>query len=446
MNFRKTAPAPPTIRTIREVLSNVQNPIPLLMKMSEEYGPIVRWQAGQKLVAHFLTHPDYVRHVLQDNHQNYEKFSVYHNSVLKDVLGNGLVSNNGEAWLRQRRMIQPIFRRSQLGNFIPPMVDAANDMLAHWQYASEQNISLDISQEMLDLGRYINGQVIMQADVKEEIDEGQAALRDVLLLALIFGTRFPSRRHRRFRRAAAMLDKAVWEIIQAHHDAPTPPEDILTMLIQAKDKMTGQGMSPQQLRDELVTFIFAGYETTEKVMSWIWYLLATNPEVEQKLHQEIDHVLAGRTPTSADLPALEYTGWVIEETMRLYPPAWILGRKAIADDEIGGYHIPAGSGILLSQYITQHHPDYWEAPEAFVPERFSPVRVRKQHRYACFPFGGGPRQCVGKDFALMQMKLLVAMVAQKFTLRVVPGHKVEFSAALTLEPKGGLPMMVHPRK
>jgi len=202
-------------------------------------------------------------------------------------------------------------------------------------------------------------------------------------------------------------------------------------------------MNDLQLRDEVLTLLFAGHETTSNILTWTWYLLSQHPEVEYRLHAELDEVLSGDVPTIEHLPKLTYSRMVLEEVMRLYPPVWVIGRKALADDELGGYHIPANSLVVLSPYLTHHHPDFWEQPEIFDPERFTPKSAANRPRYAYFPFIGGPRMCIGNHFAMMEAQLVLATIAQRYQLRLVPGHTVEPEALVTLRPRDGLPMTLH---
>ena len=254
----------------------------------------------------------------------------------------------------------------------------------------------------------------------------------------------------RFRNAVRVLDERVYGIIAAHRqkveaNPDAAPTDILATLMMARDKDSGEGMSDKQLRDELITLLLAGYDTTSRTLTWAWYSLAQNPEVEQKLHDELREVLNGRAPTNDDLPKLTYTSLVIQETMRLLPPNPIIARQAIADDSIGGYKIAAGSVVALSQYLTHRHAEYWPDAETFEPERFSPESAARRHRFAYFPFGGGPRQCVGKGMAMMNVTLALATLAQNYRLRHLPNHAVKFDIEVTLQPRGGLPMTLHSR-
>ena len=217
------------------------------------------------------------------------------------------------------------------------------------------------------------------------------------------------------------------------------------MLMLARDEETGEGMNDQQLRDEVMTMLFAGHETTANALAWTWYLLSQHPDIEHRLHSELDEVLGGAIPTLEHLPKLNYTRMVIEEAIRLYPPGWAFARHTVGDDEIGGYRIPANSLIWVSPYVTQRHPDFWENPEKFDPERFTPERSAGRPRFAYFPFGGGPHQCIGNAFAMMEAQLLLATIAQRYHLQLVPGHPVEPKVVLTLRPRYGLSMTLKQR-
>lgn len=252
----------------------------------------------------------------------------------------------------------------------------------------------------------------------------------------------PTPRNRRINAAIHTLDAIVQGLIQERRQRAIERGDVLSLLLLARDEETGQGMSDQQVRDEVMTLLFAGHETTSNLLAWTWFLLATHPEVEQRLQAELDAVLGGRLPTVEDLAHLPYGHRVLEETLRLYPPAWSLARKALVDDKVGGYVLPASTIILMSPYVTHRHPAFWEEPERFDPDRFTPERVAVRPRYAYFPFGGGPRQCIGNTFALMEAHLILATVAQRYRLRLVPDHPVEPQALLTLRPRDGLPMLL----
>ncbi len=421
-----------------------RNPTQMYLALARDYGDIVRirfvlWPT------YMLFHPDYVKHVLQENHQNYNK-DVYTYHALKPFVGDGLITNNGQPWLRQRRLIQPVFHRKHLATFGTLMSNATVALLKRWQRDVQPDQPLDIAAEMMRLTLQIVGQVLFHVDLSDQaVQAGQAFMTLNKLLSDYIHAPFPplsipTPRNRRLQVARQTLDAVVDRIIAEHRLQNAETGDLLARLLLARDEETGEGMSDRQVRDEILTLLFAGHETTANALSWAWYLLAQHPEVEQRLRTELDDALGGHQPTLEDLPNLPYTRMVLEETMRLYPPAWSFGRKAIANDEVGGYAVPANTWVWLSPYVTHRHPLFWENPEVFDPERFTAERVAARPRYAYFPFGGGPRMCIGSHFAMMQAQLVLATVAQVYQFRLVPGHPVEPEALLSLRPRYGLPM------
>ncbi len=412
--------------------------------MAQHYGDIVRirllfWPA------YLVNHPDGVKHVLQENQQNYHK-DLYPYKILKPLLGQGLVTNDGESWLQQRHLMQPAFHRKRLAAFSTLMTDATVSMLDQWQRFAERDQPLDVAAEMLHLTLRIAGQALFNIDLSDESHTvGQAVATVNKLLSEYLSAPFPplsipTPRSRRLQAARRTLDQVVHDIIVQRRQQHADTGDLLSMLLLTCDEATDQGMNERQVRDEVMTLLIAGHETVATALIWSWYLLSQHPEVERRLHSELDEVLSGHLPTVDHLNRLSYTRMVIEEVLRLYPPAWVFGRKAIADDEIGGYFIPASSMIVLSPYITHRHPAFWKHPEAFDPERFAPVQAAGRPHYAYFPFGGGPRICIGNNFALMEMQLVLATLSQHYQLRLVPGHPVEPEALLSLRPRAGLPM------
>jgi cytochrome P450 len=251
---------------------------------------------------------------------------------------------------------------------------------------------------------------------------------------------------RRFLQTRAAVDELVYRMIRERRHSTEDRGDLLQMLMDARDEETGESMSDLQLHDELISMIFAGHETVSTCLTWTWYLLSRNSCIAERLYSELDEVLGGRTPTVDDIPRLSYTTMLIQEALRLYPPIWLVPRTNLQDDEIGGFHIPAKSMLFLVPYVTHRHPDFWENPEGVDPERFTPERSAGRPRYAWFPFGGGPRQCIGNSFALLEMQLIVATVAQHFRLNLVEGHKVELRPMVTLRPKYGMRMIIEKRE
>src|SRR6266699_5729559 len=284
---------------------------------------------------------------------------------------------------------------------------------------------------MVRLTLRIASQALFNIDLSDEsCTVGQAVATVNKLLSEYLYAPFPplsipTPRSRRLQAARRALDQVVRDIITRRRQQNSDTGDLLSMLLFARDEETGQGMNDQQVRDEVMTLLIAGHETVSTALTWTWYLITKHSEVERHLHAELNRVLGGQIPTVDHLAKLPYTRMVLEETLRLYPPAWVFGRKAVADDEIGGYFIPANSMIVLSPYITHRHPAFWDNPEVFEPERFTPERSASRPHYTYFPFGGGPRVCIGNNFALMEMQLILATVAQRYKLRLVPGHTVE---------------------
>jgi cytochrome P450 len=411
---------------------------------TRRYGEVV----GMRFVfspAYLIYHPDDVRHVLQENHFNYNKdLFTYH--VMRPVLGNGLFTNDGDSWLHQRRLAQPAFHRKRLATYAALMAEATDAMLASWQARREADEPLDIDEEMMRLTLRIVGQALFSIDLAGETSTvGQSVTTLVKLLGDYVYAPFPpisvpTSRNRHMQAAIHELETVTADIIKERRAHNADTGDLLSMLLLARDEETGEGMNDRQVRDEVMTLLLAGHETTANTLTWTWYLLSQYPQVESRLHAELAMVLGGNAPTLEHLPQLTYTSMVLQEALRLYPPIWVLSRKALADDELGGYHIPQGSMVVLSPYVTHRHPAFWEQPEVFDPDRFTPERVAARPHFAHFPFGGGPRLCIGNNFALMEAQLVLATVAQRYRLRLVPGHPVVPEAKITLRPRYGMPM------
>jgi cytochrome P450 len=422
------------------------NNLGFITQVAREYGDVARYRMAH-MSWYQVNHPDGVARILQENWRNYGKGALTL-GVLRPVAGNGLLLSEGESWLRQRRLMQPTFNHRHVASFGEMMVEATGEMLDRWQ----QNAAgrpIDILQEMSHLTLDIVSQALFNTRVG---DAARAVGQAVTTLVEDIGYRFevpfyppsavPTPRNLRRRAALAALDRTVYGIIQARRRGETAGGDLLGLLMGVRDQETGAAMSDKQLRDEVITLFIAGHETTAVTLSWAWHLLAEHPAHAVCLHAELADVLGGRLPTIADLPNLPYSRMVIEETLRLFPPAWVTNRQALDEDEICGYRIPAGAIMLISPYVIHRNPAYWDNPEMFDPERFTPERSAGRPHYAYFPFGGGPRQCIGKGFALMEAQLILAMVSQHYRLCHMPGHQVEPQALMTLRPRGGLPMMV----
>ena len=449
----KTVPGPPAnfLGLLRFLaFGSPRDLLGFYMDAAKTYGDIVHFGSGS-FSTYFLVHPDYIKHVLQDNNRNYPKKNRF-NDMLKPLAGESLLTSDGEVWRQRRRMSQPSFHRERIAGFATSMTDATQAMLERWEPLAEQRQPFDVGREMQRITLSIVGRALFSADISGDTDEMGQAVTEIFQH---FNHRFthplslpesvPTPRNRRFHKAIERLDAVAYRLIAEHRQAETEYADLLSMLIAARDEETGEGLNDQQIRDEVGTFLGAGHETTAVTLAWTWYLLSKHPEVERKLHAEVDAVLEGRVPTIADIPQLSYTKMVIQETMRLYPPAWALSRGILNDDEIDGYRIPAGALMALSPYVTHRHADFWDNPEGFDPERFTPEQIAERPRYAYFPFGGGPRQCIGNEFALMEAQLIVAMVAQKYRLHLVPGQRIEPEPIFTLRPSSSVQVTLHAR-
>jgi cytochrome P450 len=410
------------------------------------YGDLFRYQVGPYL-AHTIVRPDDVYHVLAQRRENYEKGPGY--AKTRELLGYGLLTSEGELWQQQRRRIQPPFTHRNVLPFAQVMVGATDQMLERWERAAQQGTAIDIHDEMTRLTLNIIGRTMFSFAVGESGSAMVAAYSTAstyvnLRLAAFFDLPLavPTPANRRFKRAVRTLDQLVYQIIAERRRQPNPPDDLLTRLIYAQDEQSDSGMGDHQLRDEIMTIFFAGHETTAEALTWAWWLLAQHPEALARLENELEHVLAGQPPTAADLPRLVYTQMVWQETLRLYPPVWIFPRAAREEDEIGGYRIPAGSLIFPCQFLTHRHPEFWTDPERFDPERFAPGQEEGQASYAYYPFGGGPRRCIGTHFAALEGPLILAAVAQRFRMRLASAAPVGPKSAITLHPDRPIPMQL----
>lgn len=418
-----------------------RDPLRLLTEARRRYGDFVRFRLGPYRV-YLLSHPDYIAHVLQKNPRNYLKDGYEH----IEIVGNGLLASEGDFWRRQRRVVQPAFHRERLAEMAETMTDATEKMLERWDVRSTSE-PLDIDSEMSRLTLGIVGRTLFRAEVGDEAGGVGAALATVLNLGFQRTGRFvrvppgiPTPKNRRYRNAVQHLNGVVDALISGRRVNGGGEGDLLDMLLEARDADTGERMGERQLRDEVMTILTAGYETTARALTWTWYLIDANPHVRERLEWELDG-LNGRTPAFGDLDQLTYTKMIIQESMRLFPPVWGLSRLVAQEDEVGDYRVPKGSRVVISQYVTHRHPDFWEEPETFDPERFTPERSAGRPRYAYFPFSGGPRQCIGNNFATMEAVLILATIAQRYRLTLAPGHPVEPEPSFTLRSRHGMRMI-----
>jgi len=412
-----------------------------LARTAREFGDVAYFTLGPQPV-YLVSHPDDIKDVLVTHNKNFMKGRGLQRA--KRLLGEGLLTSEGEFHTRQRRLAQPAFHRQRIAAYADTMVECASRAHERWH----EGETIDLSAEMMKLTLAVVGRTLFEADVESEADEIGSALGDIMKLFQIAMLPFaelleklPLPSTRRFNRARARLDSTVLRLIAERRASGEDSGDLLSMLLLAQDEEgDGDGMTDEQLRDECMTLLLAGHETTATALTWTFYLLSQHPEVEARLHAEVDGALAGRLARFDDLRALSYTERVVAEAMRLYPPAWVLGRRAIADTSIGGYDVPRGSIVLMSQYVVHRDVRWFEDPLRFVPDRWMPEKKGALPRFAYFPFGGGPRQCIGEQFAWTEAILLLATIARRWRPRLVPGHPVALHPLITLKPKHGMRM------
>jgi len=425
-----------------------QDPIATI-KHAADAGDLVRLRLGANYI-HLVNHPDYIKQILQDNNRNYAKDTRVIKNI-KAFAGENIFTGEGGFWLKRRRLMQPMFHRQQIALFGAVKSAAASELLDEWAALPPDHV-LDLDDEMMRITLKIVGRALFSV----ELTGDSAALGDSFGQVseyVVFRVRHPfyvplgvpTARNRRVRASRDTIDTIIDRIIQERLHSTAEHHDLLSLLMSVRDEETGEGLTPIELRREMITMVFAGHETTANTLTWAWYLLSQNPEAEARLHAELDRVLAGRVPTMDDVPALTYTRMVIDETIRLYPPAWIFGRAAHQTDALGEYAIPAGSVTLISPYTMHRHPRYWDQPDHFMPERFAPGQSEARPRFAYLPFGGGPRLCIGQPFALAEATLLLAALAQRYTLRLVPGTVVKPEPRITLGMASPLAMTLSPR-
>jgi cytochrome P450 len=394
--------------------------------------------------------PEHIRRIFVDNAANYTKQTRGY-AKAKLVLGDGLVTSEGELWQRQRRIATPAFHRQRVAAFAGVMTGATVGMLEEWRAKTKHGQPLDVFGEMMRVTLKIALQTLMGVSAEREIDELSPAVtgvlertNDIITNPFSLPPGVPTPKSRRFLRAIHTLDRFVYDTIAKRraeaNGASSRPDDLLSMLMSARDEQTGEGMSDKQLRDEAVTILIAGHETVANTLSWAFHLLGQHPQIFNELRAELDQMLNGRLPTFEDLSKLTFTRAVIEESMRLYPPAWMIGRAAKDADVVGRFLVPAGTFVLVSPYVTHRHPALWDDPDRFDPRRFLDGRADRLPKFAYLPFGGGQRFCIGSNFAMMEATLVLATLAQRVRLTPVPGFSVEPFAMITLRPKHGLRM------
>lgn len=427
-----------------------RDPLAFLQRNAATHGDFIHYPLGLWEV-YQLNHPALVEHVLVTNQRNYSKNTVQYNTLAK-ITGRGLLTSDGRFWRRQRRMIQPAFHRQKVLGWGQTMLTATHKMLQKWEGAGQSSQTLDIDEEMMAVTLEIIGQALLGINLEADAAELAQAVLTMLDYVVYRSQRpvvlplaIPTPRNRRFRNGLQKLDALIDQAITDHQQGRGNPDDILSQMLAATDRETGEAMNRAELRDELITLIVAGHETAASALTWLFYLLSQNPEVEEALVAEIDAVLNGRLPTTDDLPNLPTVARTIAEALRLYPPAWVITRRAIEADTLLGEPIPANALIIMSPYTSHRHPAFWQKPDAFYPDHFLPEAEKARPRYAYFPFGGGARLCIGDQFAKVEMGLIVTAVLQKYRLKLLPNHPVVPDPLVTIRPKHGLMMTIQRR-
>jgi cytochrome P450 len=436
-------PQGPPARFITGHLNDFRaDPLGFLTRTARQYGDFVPYTLFGR-PTYLVNSPEIIESLLTTRHREFIKSIGLRRGLWRRLIGNGLSTSEGDFWVRQRRLAQPAFHRQRIAAYANVMVAYTERSVGSWIPGEIR----DVHQDMMRLTLEIAAKTLFDAEIAGEAGEAGAALELLIkhyfpsskwtLMAFIGGV-LPTPGSIRARNAIRRLERIGFRAIAERRERGQDRGDLLSMLLHARDE-DGSQMTDGQLRDEMMTFLFAGHETTAIALSWTWYLLSQHPEVEAKLHAELETALGGRAAAIADLPRLGYAEQVVKEAMRLYPPAWMFGRETTAACEIAGHRVPKGAQLVLSPWVTHRDPRFWEEAEVYRPERWSEGAPPK---FAYFPFGGGPHGCIGQSFALMEAVLILATIAQRFRLTLAPGHRVEPWPTLALRPRYGMRMVL----
>jgi cytochrome P450 len=427
------------------------NPLRLLLRLWRDYGDVCRFRLGWTEF-YLVSHPDLITHVLVDKDKRYRK-SRLDIQALGPFLGQGLLTSEGDLWKRQRRLLQPLFSQQMFEAYAQVVADYTGEMLDRWKPWVEGGQTFDLAEELTALTMRVIARTILGLDfagaskeVLEAFEVGIDHANSTMETVLPLPDWVPTPGHLRFRHSKKVLDRLVHELIAERRRNDSGGKDLLTLMMRARDEETGAALSDELLRDQVLTFFAAGHETTAQSLKWTFTMLSRHPHVEQKVHEEARRVLGGRPPTYREAGELEYTKMVVHEVMRLWPPVWMLAREAVVEDELGGYAVAPGRQVLFSQWVMHRHPSYWENPEGFDPERFGPERSAGRPHGTYFPFGAGPRVCIGNTFSLMEMQIIIPTILQRYRLDLMPSPPVVPKPTLTLRPMYGVPVRAIPRK
>ncbi len=443
------APGPGLVRFMYGV--RTRGFLELVGELWREYGDVFQVRIGSRRLL-FAMHPDAVKHVNVTGRQNYDKLASY-DPVREYLTGEGLVASTGELWRRQRRLMAPFFTSQGVQAYAELMLRDGARLAERWEALADQGAEVEIAEEMTLVTATIILKAMFSSGTMESIHEMKDAVETMISFAdqrmtsVALPLWVPTPKNRKYLAARELVHRSIATLIAGRRavDEAQWPDDLLSRLMKVRDAETGEAMSETLLRDESITTFFAGHETTARTMTFTWYALAANPEVTARLHEELDGVLGGRTPTVDDLRRLPYTLQVVKEVLRLYPAAPFYVRDAIGADEVGGFDVPAGTAVMLSPYYTHRHPQFWENPGAFDPDRWTREREVGQHSHAYHPFAAGPRICIGNNFSLLESHLLLAVLAQRFAPRLREGYTPRWEMQGVLGLADGLPMVIAAR-
>ncbi|MFD6210602.1 cytochrome P450 [Peribacillus sp. NPDC060253] len=424
------------------------DPLGFLSRLAKEYGEIAKFRFGPLQDVYLVSNPDLIKQILVTKQNCFVKSKDF--NALKPLLGEGLLTSEKDFHMRQRRLIQPSFKKSHISHYAQDMIDTTMDYISTW----EQNNERIITKDMMNITLGIISKTMFSMEFKDGYELVGKSMETALRIAVkrmrtIFRMPLwvPTKINREYKNAIQKLDKIIYSIIEKRKSETVKHEDMLGILMDARDDEDGLGMTNQQVRDELMTIFLAGHETTANALSWALYSLSQHPDIQTKLFNEVDSIIGSRTPKPDDFMKLTYTQQIIHEALRMYPPLYILSRGVAEDVTIGGYSFKKGDMIVLSSFVMQHKPEYFHQPDSFIPERFENNHMKTLPAFAYFPFGGGPRVCIGNHFAMMEAVLVLACIAQRYRIRLADDHhEVTPYTSLSLRPKGGLRMVVEKRE
>lgn len=441
-------PEPPGPGFLRGMLAYGQDPAAYMHHLFLTYGDVVVWKGLMTIF--MLNNPEHVRQVLSQAHPDFTK-DLYDYRVLQQTLGKGLVTNDGEHWARQRKLMQPMFHHKVVNAFDEAINAYTAALAKRWEnIRPDEPVALD--RDMSKITFQIVAATLFGSEIDEHAEEVADSINVINIntktLAAFFSLYpfVPTPHNRRARSVKARLEHIIYKVIDGRRARGVETRDLLDRLLGARDEQTGEGMEEQQIRDEVLTLMLAGHETSSTALQWTFHALSKYPEVEARLIEELDQVLGGRPATAADLSQLPYLKQVVQETMRLYPPVWGIARKSVKPQEFGGYALPAGAYISIMPYSLHRHPEFWPDPERFDPERFTPQNSQGRHPYSYIPFAAGPRTCIGVGMSMLEIQLVLAQLLQRFKVRMVPGHVVKPWATITYRPRHGVKAFIEPRR